>query len=500
MPNVLDRVIGWLDPHAGLARHFARQRLSRAFEAASPGDKWRPRRAGASANADHRADAAIVRHKARALVQNVPYIRAGMDALVAATIGTGIIPRATGPDAERINSVFAEWAKVCDADGRLDYFGLMAAAYRAMEQDGECLVRLRPRKATDGLPVPLQLQLLEIDWLDSGKTASAPGGGRIVNGIEYDVLGKVTQYWLFDSHPGDVTVLRSLRTQSRPVPAANIIHLFNPERPGQGRGFSRLAPVIARVRDLQLYEDAELARKNLETRLGVLYSGDPELMGNPVADADGAAGGANTDRGELGDLPSGAMTRLPVGSQVTVVEPKAAPGYVDYVKHQLHLIAAGMGVTYEMLTGDMSGVNFSSARVRGLDFRRGVEQMQWLTIVPRLLDPIHAAFIDAGVLARVFRTRNLARDYSTPKWDYVNPQQEVNADIAEISVGLSSLSEKLRRRGYNPDDVFAEIASDFGKLKSLGVMDILLLKEKGRAEQALAKGDGAQPAAGAQGD
>lgn len=484
MANVIDRLIGWLDPHAGLSRHFARQRLTRAFEAAAPGDKWRPRRAGASANADHRADAAIVRNKARALVQNVPYIRAGMDALVAATIGTGILPRATGATADKINATFKEWAKVCDADGRFDYFGLVAAAYRAMEQDGECLVRLRPRLQSDGLPVPLQLQLLEIDWLDSGKTLSVAGGGRIINGIEYDVLGKVARYWLFDSHPGDVTVLRSLRVQSRPVEAASIIHLYSPERPGQGRGFSRLAPIIARTRDLQLYEDAELARKNLETRLGVLYSGDPALMANPAADADGTTTAANVDRGDLGDLPSGSMTRLPTGSQVTVVEPKAAPGYVDYIKYQLHLIAAGMGVTYEMLTGDMKEVNFSSARVRLLDFRRGVEQMQWLTLVPRLLQPIHQAFVDAGVLGGQFRGRNLACEFSTPKWDYVNPQQDVNADIAEISVGLSSLSEKLRRRGYNPEDVFAEIASDFEKLKKLGVMDILLLKEKGRVDAA----------------
>ena len=77
--NPVDRFIGWLNPHAGLARHFARQRLQRAYEAASPRDTWKPRRSGASANADHQADASILRSKARALVQNVPYMRAGLD-------------------------------------------------------------------------------------------------------------------------------------------------------------------------------------------------------------------------------------------------------------------------------------------------------------------------------------------------------------------------------------------------------------------------------------
>lgn len=482
MANVLDRIVGWFDPHAGLSRHFARQRLQRAHEAAGPGDKWKPRRAGASANADHMADATILRAKSRSLVQNVPYVRAGMDALVSATIGTGILPRSTGRDADSINKVFAKWTKVCDADGRLDYFGMVAAAYRAMEQDGEVLIRVRPRLPADGLPVPLQLQLLEIDWLDSTRTGPVgTSGARVVNGIEYDVLGKVAGYWLWDSHPGDVSLARGMRTQSRRVEAQYIIHLYSPDRPGMGRGFPRLAPVIARIRDLQLYEDSELARKNLETRLGVLYSGDPSLMANPAADATGAESAAALNNGDLGDLPSGGITRLPTGAQITVVEPTVAGGYVDYVKYQLHLIAVGMGVTYEMLTGDMREVNFSSARVRLLDFRRNVEQMQWLVLVPKLLQTIHRAFIDAGLLGGQFRTANYACEFSTPKWDYVNPAQEVDADIAEISVGLSSISEKLRRRGYNPDDVFAEIAAERGKLEKLGILDYLLLKEKGRA-------------------
>ena len=58
-------------------------------------------------------------------------------------------------------------------------------------------------------------------------------------------------------------------------------------------------------------------------------------------------------------------------------------------------------------------------------------------------------------------------DYSTPKWDYVNPQQEVRADTEEIAAGLSSLSEKLRRRGYKPDDVFAEMKSDMNMVALL---------------------------------
>jgi len=477
MPNLLDRIVGWVSPNAGIARHFARQQLARAYEAASPRDTWRPRRAGASANADHQADAKTLRVKARALVQNVPYCRAALDGLAAATVGTGILPRATGKDKDVLNKLFAEWSRVCDADGRYDYFGMTKAAYTAMEQDGEVLVRLRPRRPTDGLPVPLQLQLLEIDWLDSARSGMN-GGNQIINGIEYDALGAVAAYYLWDQHPGDAGMIRGRKAQSSRVSAQFILHLYNPDRPGQGRGFTRFAPVIARVRDLQLYEDAELARKNLETRLSVLASGDMTGMENPASLGGGAADGGNGVR-DLGELGGGNIFGMPSGMNFTVVEPKAAPGYVEYVKYQMHIIATGLGVPYEMVTGDMSQVNFSSARVRLLDFRRAVQQMQWLVLIPKLLVPLHEAFVEAAYLVGKIKTRDTAVDFSPPKWDYVNPQQDVAADQAEIAAGLCSISEKLRQRGYDPDVVFTELKSDIEKLRALGILEVMLFMQRG---------------------
>jgi lambda family phage portal protein len=494
--NALDRLIGIFDPSRALRRVVDRVRLQRAYEAASPRDSWRPRRGSASAQADHFADATILRTKARSLVQNVPYIAASMDALVANVIGTGIVPRFTGPYAKKFNELLTSWIDVCDADGRLDFFGMEAAGYRAMEQDGEVLVRLRPRRPDDGLPVPLQLQLLEIDWLDSSRNSQASGGGGagpgnvIVEGIEYDGIGRVAAYWLWDQHPGDATLLRGFRNFSKRVPAANIIHLYDPKRPGQGRGITRLAPLIARTRDLQLYEDAELARKNLETRLSVLISGDASQMANEMqmggVNANGAADTALARRtGDLGELSSGGMTEVPAGATMTTVEPKAAGGHVEYVAHQLHIITAALGVTYEMATGDMSGVNFSSARVRMQDVRRGFEHTQWMILIPRLVRAIMDAFAASAMLAgKVPDGASYGVEYDTPKWDYVNPQQEATADALQVATGLSSLSAKLRARGENPAKVFAEIAADFTTLKDMkvgdgNVLDILFFLQKG---------------------
>lgn len=473
--NVVDRIVGWIFPERGLRRRRARALLARAYEGAVKTDGWRPRRAGASANTDHAADARELRMRARALVQNVPYVARGVGALVSATIGTGITPQPKGREKDTLAALWAEWEKKADADGIFGLYGLQAAAYHAMVQDGEVLIRRRARRMEDGLAVPLQVQLLEIDWLDSEKNGKTAGGGQIINGIEYDVLGKPRAYWLFDAHPGDARSWFRMST-SKPVPAKDIIHLFAPQRPGQGRGITRLASIIARTRDFMLYEDAELARKNLETRFGVLATGDIEGLTNQPTHYGVAANPDDPSQrsyGDLGVLPSGGVTEVPPGLNLTSIEPKPAGGYVEYCKLQLHLIAAGLGVPYESLTGDMVEVNFSSARIRQIDFRRDREQEQWLVVVPRMCDVVWRWFEDAAVLAGKVRRAEYAVDHSTPRWDYVNPLQDVRADLAAIGGALLSPSEALRRRGYEPAQVYAEIASDLETLKESGALELL---------------------------
>jgi len=38
MRSIIDRLIGYVNPHAGIVRRFARRQLQRAYEAASPRD------------------------------------------------------------------------------------------------------------------------------------------------------------------------------------------------------------------------------------------------------------------------------------------------------------------------------------------------------------------------------------------------------------------------------------------------------------------------------
>lgn len=489
-PNyaLLDKIIGYFAPSTGLRRALARGAIARvrAYEGASTRDGWIPRRAGASINADAAIDGRMLRARARSLCQNNPYMAKALRSLAANIVGEGIraASRAKRPAMRaRIDALWAQWVSVADADGRADFYGLQSMALRAMKQDGEVLIRIRTRRPEDGLPVPLQLQLLEIDYLDTTKTQNLGNGFSVTQGIEHNPIGQVTAYWLFDQHPGDAAYSATLSTwQSRRIPADQIIHLYELERPGQQRGITAFAPVIARARDLAIFEDAEIARKQNEALLSVFVSGDGQDFSIPVPGGSMAAAQERAAAvGQLGTLTGGAIIGTN-GQTVTVAQPAAVPGYADYVRVQLYALAAGLGVTYEMLTGDLSQVNFSSSRMGAIEFRRQAAQTQWHVMVPRFCQPVWDAFIAAAELSGALDKPDAACEWTTPRWDYVNPLQDVQADTAAISTGLCSLSEKLRERGYEPEQVFAEMGRDYQALQSTGALDLMrVLMQKGAA-------------------
>jgi lambda family phage portal protein len=238
--NWLDRTIGVVAPATALrrARHRAAiAMLARSYEGARLGRRtegWVV--AGSSANAEIGTALSRLRDRSRDLVRNNPYATKAVQAVVSNLVGTGILPRARSGDAsinEAADMLWACFAESCDADQLTDFSGLQALIVRAMAESGECLVRLRERRLEDGLAVPLQLQLLEPDHLDTGKTGDLPGGGFIVQGVEFDPLGRRRAYWMFPVHPGEVAMFRRASLTSQPVPATSVLHLFDRLRPGR---------------------------------------------------------------------------------------------------------------------------------------------------------------------------------------------------------------------------------------------------------------------------
>jgi lambda family phage portal protein len=381
---------------------------------------------------------------------------------------------------EAVQALWRDWCEDADAAGLTDFYGLQALACRAMLEGGECLVRLRYRRPEDRLSVGLQLQLLEPEHLPSTLHRELPNGNVIRAGIEFNAIGQRVAYHLTKSHPGD-GMLAPMSSHggldTARVPAGEVLHLFRPLRPGQIRGEPWLARALVKLHELDQYDDAELVRKKTAAMFaGFITRSAPEdpLLGEGEADAQGVS---------MASLEPGTMQFLEPGEDVTFSQPAdVGSSYAEFMRQQFRAVAAAMGITYEMLTGDLTQVNYSSIRAGLLEFRRRCEAIQHGVIVHQLCRPLWRAWMTQAVLEGALTLPGYARGgvarrrvYLAVKWiaqgwQWVDPKKEFDAMIAAIRGGLLSRSEAISSFGYDAEDIDREIAADNARADALGLV------------------------------
>ncbi len=462
--NFLERTIGLVSPVWALQRARARAALrvvhsvELGYDAASVG-----RRAGtwvaanASANAEITGALSRVRARSRDMVRNNAYARSAVSKLVARSIGTGIMARPP----KAVRTVWTEFVERADFEGQHDLYGLQSLIGRTVYESGECLVR---RIRTTDARMPLQLQVLEPDYLDDTKTGQLENGNYAIAGVELDAWGRRAAYWLYPQHPGELAVLPKTWSSKR-VPASEILHVYEKERPGQLRGMPRLATTLMRLRDVDEYQDAVMVRKKIEACFAAFW----ESAGGSTSPLAETANVTTDDNGRrVETLSPGIILYGKPGDKMTFGGVSAI-ARDEYTVDQLHAIAAGAGVTYEQLTGDFSQVTYLSARAAQLELRELVEMWRWIHFIPMACRGIWGWFIDAGYTAGRLRTDTYTAGWTPPAWAWIDPSKDVQAAKEEIKGGLSSWSERVRQLGMDPDEVLEEIAEERRKFKHAGV-------------------------------
>ena len=457
----LTRILAWIAPQAALRRASARHALDglRAYDGAGQGRRMRNWQAGNKGPGDEVGFAlAKLRARSRDLTRNNPYARRAIDIIVAHQVGYGIMPRPrTGSPAadRRVKQLFAQWATQCDAAGLLDFYGIQALAARTRAEAGEVLIRINRTMPTAERPIGLTLQVLEPDHLDETKNDKPANGNRTAFGVEIDERGRPVAYWLYPFHPGDMTTpITDLRLSER-VPAADVIHLFRADRPGQLRGVPDCAPVITRLRGLDDYQEAELERARVQACLAafVTTSGSPD--GGPLR---GTIAPGETDRRTT--MAPGMIEALLPGEDVKFVAPATGGSYGEHTKAVLRAIAVGFGVSYHQLAGDLSDANYSSLRAGNIEFRRMTEQAQWLLLIPCLCERIWREFIGMAVLGGALRPRvaGYPVEWVPPAFEAIDPLKDAQAERERIDLMLTSPQRAIAAQGYDPAEIMAEAA------------------------------------------
>nr|WP_111405453.1 phage portal protein [Phycocomes zhengii] len=430
--------------------------------------------------------------RARWLVRNNGYAVNAVESWAANTVGDGIKPISKIGDAARkeaLQRLWLDWTDAADAEGLTDFYGLQRRAAREVFIAGEVFVRIRPRRAEDGLPVPLQLQLLPSEMLPLEQSDTAANGNAIRQGIEFDRIGRRVAYHLLRRHPGDSTD-PGLAGETVRVPASEIIHVIDPVEGGQLRGVSKLAPAIVKLFLLDQYDDAELDRKKVAAMYAMFVTSPaPENPLAPPEDEDGMGGL---------EISPGQVVRLDPGEDVTVGQPAdSGATYEPFQYRTLLQISAALGIPYPYLANDMVKGNFSNSRLALIEFRRRVSAWQHAVMVYQLCRPVWVRWIDAAVLSGALslpgyetdRARLQAADWLPTKWDWVDPLKDANAEIAQIEAGLKSRTQAIAERGYDAEQVDREIAAEHARERALG-LDFRCPGSPAQGVQAGADGDG----------
>lgn len=422
-----------------------------------------------------------LRKRSRAAVRNDPYAFNAIDRRVSSLIGSGITPRARIKDADlrsALNQLWEDWVDESDADGLTDFYGQQAVIARMVEESGECFVRLRNRKADDGLAVPLQLQVLAPEFVPLEKNFKTRAGNVVRAGIEFNSIGQRVAYWMYKTHPGDATANGYSYNELHRIPADQVLHIFEPLEGGQLRGIPRLAPVLLRLKSLDNYDDAVLFRQEVSN----LFAGFITKQGHdgplPLDPITGQPVQADDDGAPMVGLEPGSMQELMPGEEVKFSDPPDAGNtYVDFMRQQLQAVAAGVGLPYELLTGDMADISDRVLRVLLNEFRRRVEQLQFSVYVFQLCRPVRSAWLDTAVFSGAISLPDYAtkrRDYLRTRWvpqgwAYIHPVQDVQGKLLEIKGGLNSRSEHVLRTGYDAEVIDEENAQDNARAHKLGL-------------------------------
>jgi lambda family phage portal protein len=427
------------------------------FDASGGGDRWPVSSQLWSPVSQSLAAAGPISTRADWLVNNSPTAASLVECWISSLGSTGPTARSGHPDPEKrvaIEKAWGRFTKRCDAEGAGDLTGYLAKAIRTLVISGDAFTHMVTR---DGR---LELRLISTEQVWRPYTRVLPDGRRIFSGVEVDETGRRIAYWVIAQQMDLPWAVYPLPER---ISADDLLHTFVPAFPGSVRGISWFAPIATRCLELDRLEDAAMARANT----AALFTGW-------ITDVDNVSGFATDlipgrDGKPQLSMEPGELRRLPPGCQITF--PSNIPdmaGLSDFLKHMLRSIASGGGVPATLLTGDLSDVNYSSARAGLEQFKRAVARLQQSNLVAQLLQPVWERFLTLEILSGRLDAPDFEEnpddyfdvEFRWPAWASLDPGKDADADVTLMNAKLRSRAEIIAARGRDIGDVDREIDAD----------------------------------------
>ena len=448
--SFVDNVIAFVSPSWAFKRESYRQgyeELKRSYDAGSfdkSNQNWRV--INQSAEFTDRGSRDTVRARARDLERNSDVMNAALGAFKRNVVGGGYHVQAKTGDTEvndAIEKAWKNWCKKqnCDVTGTQSFNQIIRMAVERKKVDGGILFVKRYTK--EGF-VPFQLQMIEVDELDLNQTAPKKAGNKVVGGIEYNAYNKPQGYYIRQYSPDGYSM-----TDPVFIEAKDVIFYFTKKRPSQLREISDMAATIPRIRDLNEFMVAVSVKERIAACLSVFIK---KVL--PTTGIGRGTGGDARTSYEGKTITPGMIKEMNAGDEIQVVNPTGqAADATSFTKLQQRLVGAGLGISYEATSRDMSESNYSSARQAliedELTFKEDKEQLI------EILDEIYETFVISLALAGVINLPGFwgnKEEYLTHEWvqepkPWIDPAKESKANETALKSGQKTFKQIAAESG-----------------------------------------------------
>lgn len=359
---------------------------------------------------------------------------------------------------------FAAWAREC---GHKHSHGSFASIQRMVAhhliQDGECYVQrvwTGSGRSRNGLLLAVWPKRL----VDKGR-------GHNFTGHEYESGVWAGTWFQGDSiEPGfqgyDPTFVRR----------EDLIWVRYVYEGDQVEGLPRFHAAIESAQQLGDFAQTSLVQQKVAACLAAFVVAQDSIWGHRfdlgprITDAAG---------NEFHDLQPGTIPIVHGAKDVKALVPGTSAAFsVDKAEGR---VAAGTGLTRELVSGDMSGTSFSAARFA-------------LIARDEVTDEMAIGFDD-------FRTRALewwrdaelmvGRDWSGVRFEWlarptpsIDPEKIAKADKLEIALGIKSRRQAIAERGRDPEQVLSEVREELEEFGPVDTNDTSDPREESEDENA----------------
>lgn len=365
-----------------------------------------------------------------------------------------------------MQELFNEFASnpLQDGYGNLDTW--QATCNHERFQTGEAITRMLLEVKENSNRIPLKLQPISSEYLDINYTGTA-GDKNTRYGITFS-NNKPTFYNFYKERYFGLNAPLSLERVA--VAAKDILHSFERKNANQWRGIPLISAAL-----LNLYELEDLCTATVDKQKSaaavswIIESNNQDLL-NPVGTVRnlGTKTSNDTTKKLVMNTSGGRVQYTQPGEKFNLVQNSdIGSNLLPLIKNELEKIASALNMPYYTMTGDTSGMDFSSIRAILIDWRARLEFIHTFINIPLMMQPLCNRFKQLAQLK--FDVETAYPTFQLPRWYGVDDLKDAQADLLEVISGFTPISAIWAERGYSKE----QIAQSMEMLKELGLEGLI---------------------------